>query len=364
MAVERLDVTVYTIPTPEPESDGTLTWESTTMVVAEPHAEGVTGFGYTYGTSACAALIHDKLEKVVVGSDPMDVPAVWERMVRAIRNDGRPGVVSMAISAVDTALWDLKAKLLDVALCRLLGAVRDEVPVYGSGGFVSLSDAQLRDQLLGWVRGQGIPRVKIKVGEQWGPNETRDLERTETARELVGDDIELYVDANGGYTRKQAIRMAREFEDLDVLWFEEPVSSDDLEGLHEIRGMTDIDVAAGEYGYDLAYFHRMLRAGAVDCLQADVSRCGGITEFLRVAGVAAGYGLEVSAHCAPTLSVAPCGAVPNFRHIEYFADHARIEGMLLDGVLDPKGGVLRPDPSRPGVGVELKRVDAERYRKE
>jgi L-alanine-DL-glutamate epimerase-like enolase superfamily enzyme len=364
MPIDRLDVSVYTIPTVQPESDGTLTWDVTTLVVVEPVADGRAGLGYTYGTAACAALIHDKLEKVVVGADPMDVPAVWEDMVRAIRNDGRPGVASMAIAAVDTALWDLKAKLLDLPLYRLLGMCRDEVPVYGSGGFVSLSDEQLREQLLKWVETLGIPRVKIKVGQDWGSNEARDLERTELAREVVGDDVELYVDANGGYGRKQALRMAREFEDLDVLWFEEPVTSDDLEGLHEIRGMTDIDIAAGEYGYDLAYFHRMLRAGAVDCLQVDVSRCAGVTEFLRVAGVAAGYNIEVSAHCAPSLSVAPCSVIPNFRHIEYFADHSRIEGMLFEGALDPKGGVLRPDGSRPGMGIELRRTDAERYRKE
>jgi len=364
MAIERLDVSVYTVPTPEPESDGTLTWDATTMVVAEPFADGVTGLGYTYGSSSCATQIRDKLQDAVIGSDPMDVPGAWQEMVRAIRNDGRPGIVSMAIAAVDTALWDLKAKLMDLSLPKLLGMCRDEVAVYGSGGFVSLSDEQLREQLLGWVEGQGIPRVKIKVGEDWGSNEARDLERTELARKLVGDDVELYVDANGGYTRKQAVRMASEYEDMDVLWFEEPVSSDDLEGLHEIRGMTDIDVAAGEYGYDLAYFHHMLGAGAVDCLQVDVSRCAGITEFLRVAGVAAGYNIEVSAHCAPSLSVAPCAAVPNFRHIEYFADHSRIEGMLFDGTLDPKGGALRPDLSRPGMGLELKRQDAERYRKE
>ena len=363
MPIERLEVGVYTVPLERPESDGTLTWDRTTMVVAEPTGEGATGLGYTYGSSACATLIHDKLEGVVVGSDPMDVPGVWAEMVKAIRNEGRPGIVSMAIAAVDTALWDLKAKLLDLPLCRLLGMCRDEVPVYGSGGFVSLSDHELKEQLLGWVQDQGIPRVKIKIGQDWGQDEGRDLERAELARATVGDDVELYVDANGGYTRKQAVRMASEFEDLDVLWFEEPVSSDDLEGLHQIRRMTDIDVAAGEYGYDLAYFHDMLRAGAVDCLQADVSRCAGITEFLRVAGVAAGYNIEVSAHCAPSLSVAPCAAIPNFRHIEYFADHSRMEGMLLDGTLDPKDGVLRPDLSRAGMGVELKRSDAERYRK-
>jgi len=147
-----------------------------------------------------------------------------------------------------------------------------------------------------------------------------------------------------------------------VVWFEEPVSSDDLEGLREIRDLVDIDVAAGEYGYDLPFFERMLRAGAVDCLQADVSRCAGITEWLRVANLAAAHGLEISGHTAQCLHAHPACAVPNLRHVEYFADHARVDRLLFDGVLDPAGGVLRPDPSRPGLGLELKRSDAEAYR--
>jgi L-alanine-DL-glutamate epimerase-like enolase superfamily enzyme len=141
------------------------------------------------------------------------------------------------------------------------------------------------------------------------------------------------------------------------------VSSDDLEGLREVRDLVDVDVAAGEYGYDLVYFERMLAAGAVDCLQVDVTRCGGITEFLRAAATAAAHGVEVSAHCAPAISVAPCTAVPNFRHLEFFADHERIEQMAFDGVLDPKGGVFRPDRSRPGTGLELKSGDIERFRR-
>jgi L-alanine-DL-glutamate epimerase-like enolase superfamily enzyme len=362
-AIDRLDVEVYEIPLDEPESDGTLTWDRTTVILARPRAVGTTGLGYTYGTGACATVIEELLRDAVVGRDTLDVGGAWTSMVRAIRNQGRPGVCSMAISAVDTALWDLKARLLEQPLVSLLGAVRDEVPVYGSGGFTSLDDDALREQLLGWAEGEGIPRVKIKVGESWGSNEERDLERTAVAREVLGDDIELYVDANGGYARKQAVRMAPEYEDLGVRWFEEPVSSDDLEGLREVRDTTDVDVAAGEYGYDLVYFERMVAAGAVDCLQVDVTRCGGITEFLRAAAVAAAHGLDVSAHCAPALSVAPCAAVPNFRHVEYFADHVRAEALLFDGVLDPKGGALRPDRSRAGNGLELKEKDAERFRK-
>ncbi len=172
------------------------------------------------------------------------------------------------------------------------------------------------------------------------------------------------MDANGGYTAKQAVRLGRAFADQGVTWFEEPVSSDDLDGLREVRDQTTTDVAAGEYGYDLAYFRRMVAAGAVDCLQADVSRCAGITEWLRVAAVAAAHNLELSAHCAQSLTAHVACAVPNLRHLEYFADHARVDRLLFDGVLDPAGGVLRPDLSRPGIGLDLKGADADRYRKE
>ena len=363
MRVERLDVATYEFPLEEPESDGTLTWDSTTMVVVEAVAGGHRGVGYTYGAAACAAVVVDTLRDLVAGTDAMDVTGTWAEMVRAIRNQGRPGVVSHAISAVDCALWDLKARALDVALVDLLGAVRDEVPLYGSGGFTSLSEPALERQLLGWVRDAGIPRVKIKIGEDWGRRPQRDLERVAFARSVLGGDVGLYVDANGAYDRKQAVRMARAFAWHGVTWFEEPVSSDDLEGLREIRYLVDVDVAAGEYGYDLAYFQRMLDAGAVDCLQADVTRCGGITELLRVAAVAAAHGVEVSAHCAPAVSAAVCAAIPNFRHLELFADHSKIEAVAFGGVLDPKGGAVRPDRSRPGSGLELKRQDVERFRR-
>jgi L-alanine-DL-glutamate epimerase-like enolase superfamily enzyme len=364
MKVDRLDVGVYTVPTEEPESDGTFTWTSTTVVVAEPHAAGETGLGFTYATGACATLIHDVLNDVVVGADPLDVPRIWADMVAAIRNLGRPGICSMAIAAVDSGLWDLKARLLGQPLCRLLGMVRDQVPVYGSGGFTSYTDEELVEQLTGWAQGDGIARVKMKVATAWGTRPRRDLERVARVRQALGDQVELYVDANGGYSRKQAVRLGRAFAGQGVTWFEEPVSSDDLDGLREVRDACLAEVAAGEYGYDLAYFRRMVQAGAVDCLQADVSRCAGVTEWLRVAAVAAAHNLELSGHCAQSLSVHPAAAVPNLRHLEYFADHARTDRLLFDGVLDPAGGVLAPDLSRPGMGLELKRSDAQRYRKE
>jgi L-alanine-DL-glutamate epimerase-like enolase superfamily enzyme len=360
--VEHLSVSAYRVPTDLPGGDATLTWDSTTLVLVEVAAAGETGIGWTYGSAATAPVVRDELSDLVVGTDAFGVPAANDRMSRAVRNTGRPGIAAGAVSAVDTALWDLKARLLALPLVRLLGAARKEVAVYGSGGLTTYDDAQLERQLRGWT-GQGIDRVKIKIAESWGRHEARDLHRTLLARRAVGDAAELYVDANGGYTRKQAVRVAAATADLGVIWLEEPVSSDDLAGLREVRDAVTADVAAGEYGYDLPYFARMAASGAVDCLQADVTRCGGVTGWLRAAAVAEGLGLHISGHCAPHLHAHVAAAVPNTRHLEWFHDHVRIENMLFHGTLDPQGGTVTPGaPGEPGHGLTLNRAAAERYR--
>jgi L-alanine-DL-glutamate epimerase-like enolase superfamily enzyme len=251
---------------------------------------------------------------------------------------------------------------LGLRLARLLGAVHERVPVYGSGGFTTYDASRLAAQLGHWVHELGIPRVKIKIGESWGGAAGRDLARVRQAREVIGPDAELYVDANGGYTRKQAVRFAHAAEEFAVRWFEEPVSSDDLDGLRLIRDAVEPDVAAGEYGYDLDYFRRMCASGAVDCLQVDVSRCGGITEWQRVVAVAAAHNLQVSAHCAPHLHLDVALATPNLRHLEWFHDHVRLESMFFDGACAARSGVLRPDLSLPGNGLRFRDADAQPYR--
>ena len=360
--IRGLTVSVYEIPTDRVEGDGTLTWSSTVMVVARAEAGDAVGLGWTYASRASAVVVEDTLAEVVRGIDALDVPAANQAMVRACRNLGQPGVAACAISAVDIALWDLKARLLDVSLSGLVGRASDEVPVYGSGGFTTYDDDTTRRQLQQWVD-EGIPRVKIKIGESWGSNEPRDLHRVGLAREAIGDQVELYVDANGAYTRKQAIRVGRAMDERwGVTWFEEPVSSDDLPGLREVRGQCPIDVAAGEYGWSPWYYAPMIDAGAVDCIQADLTRCGGITGWLAVANTAAAHQLPISGHCAPNLHAHVAGTAPNLRHVEYFHDHVRIEQMLLDGTLSPDGGALRPDGDAPGHGMTFKDADAEPYR--
>jgi L-alanine-DL-glutamate epimerase-like enolase superfamily enzyme len=359
IAVESLDVSAYTVPTDIPESDGTYEWDSTTIVLVELRAGGETGLGYTYGPAAIGKLIENELAEVVLGADALAVRRVWLELGARLRNAGRPGIGSCAVSALDVALWDLKARLLGVSLAELLGRASDRVPVYGSGGFTSYSPAQVAEQAGGWV-GQGIPRVKMKVGR----NPSEDPARVTAAREAVGGGVELYVDANGAYSRKEALLWAERFAaEWGVTWFEEPVSSADFAGLRLLRDRAPggLDVAAGEYGYVLADFRNLLEAGAVDCLQVDVTRCGGITGLLAVSGLAAAYGIDLSGHGAPAVSAHGFSAVERLRHLEWFHDHVRVEALLFDGTLEPEKGSLRPDLGSPGHGLQLRRADARRY---
>jgi L-alanine-DL-glutamate epimerase-like enolase superfamily enzyme len=358
LPVEKLEVSTFTIPTDFPESDGTLEWNKTTLVLVTVHAGRHFGLGYTYADTATASLIHEVLADTIKNADALSPSAAYLAMWRRIRNLGRPGICSMAISAVDCALWDLKARYLNLPLVTLLGQVREGAPVYGSGGFCSYSDRQLADQLSGWVE-QGIPSVKMKIGR----DAHADVHRVQVAREAIGEKAELYIDANGGYDRKLALLQAERFGRFDVRWFEEPVSSDDLDGLRLVRDRAPagMNIAAGEYGYDIFYFRRMLSAGAVDIQQADVTRCGGITAFLQIDALCAAHNVPLSGHTAPALHMHVACAAAKLRNLEYFHDHVRIESMFFEGVPRPVDGVLRPDLSRPGLGLELKRADAEKF---
>ena len=356
-SIEHVDVVAYTIPTDQPEADGTLQWDATTMIVVHVASGDCRGCGWTYAHAAAASVIRETLASVICGGDAFDIATQWHRMNRQIRNIGRPGIGLMAIAAVDTALWDLKAKLLDVSVLDLLGRVRNAVPIYGSGGFTSYTIDELTAQLAGWV-GQGIPRVKMKVGSRPDDDQTR----VRAARDAIGD-AALMVDANGAYRRKQALNFAAQFREQDVIWFEEPLPSDDLDGLRVLRdqGPPGMAITAGEYGWDAQYFRRMLASGAVDIVQADATRCGGFTGFMQVDALCLSFGIPLSAHCAPALHVHVGCAAESLVHLEYFHDHVRIEQMAFDGVRQPESGALTAD-ARPGMGYALRAREMERYR--
>jgi L-alanine-DL-glutamate epimerase-like enolase superfamily enzyme len=340
----------WRIPTDAPEADGAFAWDATTLVTVEADAGGKTGIGYTYSDACIVGLIRDTLSKAILKQDAWNVAALWLRMQQQVRNLGRSGLAATAISALDCALWDLKV--------QLLGAQRERVPIYGSGGFTTYTDAQMREQLARWVHIDGCRWVKIKIGT--APD--KDPARVQCARDAIGA-AGLFVDANGAFAMKPALDYAQRFVEQHVEWFEEPVSSDDLHGLHDMRQRVPggMEVAAGEYGYTLDYFRRMLEAQAVDVLQADASRCGGITGFMQVADLCDAFHLPLSAHCAPALHLHAASAAPRLRHQEWFHDHVRIETMLFDGAPHAKEGTIAPDLSRPGCGLEFKRQDAQPY---
>lgn len=356
--IDKVKVSVYTIPTDAPESDGTLAWDRTTLVIVEPRAAGIQGIGYSYADANAARLIVDTLASVVLGRNAFDIAATWSSMVGSVRNIGRPGIAATAISAVDNALWDLKARLLGLPLVHLLGSAREAIPAYGSGGFCSYGDARLAAQLGGWAE-DGFRFVKMKIGRELA----RDPGRIDVARNAIGDDLELFVDANGAFDRSRALGTAAAMADRRVTWFEEPVSSDDVDGLRFLRDRAPagMAIAAGEYGWDQFDFRRLLEAGAVDVLQADATRCLGITGFQMAAALCEAYAVPLSSHCAPALHVSLTCAVRPAVHLEWFHDHVRIEQLLFDGAPVVRAGLVSPDTGRPGVGLELRTRDAAPY---
>lgn len=359
ISIQQVNTSAYKIPTDAPEADGTAEWDSTTLILVNIKAGGKTGIGYSYANEATAFLIDKTLKQLVIGKNAFDIPGINFFLTQQIRNSGTCGITMMAISAIDNALWDLKAKLLNMPLCLLLGKVKDNMLIYGSGGFTSYNKQQLQNQFGDWAT-QGIRYMKMKIGT----HPEKDVERVKNAREAIGPDTNLMVDANGAYTAKQALEKCQQFTGYGVMWFEEPVSSDNLEGLRFIRehAPAQINIAAGEYGYNLPYFEAMLSNAAVDVLQADATRCGGITGFLKAGYLAEAHQLPFSSHCAPALHLQAAISLPSFYISEYFHDHARIENMLFDGISPPKKGVLKPDLNKPGFGFEFKFQDAEKYK--
>jgi len=356
--IQHLKATAYKVATDFPEADGTAQWDSTTMVVVELGTEKMTGIGYSYAHDVCCPVIRENLFPLIKGASPYQIPALWNEMNRAVRNFGRAGIAASAIAAVDIALWDLKAKALNQSLVSLLGAVKKNIPVYGSGGFTSYPDKRLGDQFEKWVS-EGITMVKMKVGAK--PSD--DEHRVKTARQAIGRKAKLFVDANGAFAPKQALRYAEIFSQQNVAWFEEPVSSDDLRGLNYVRhrGPASMDIAAGEYNYDLLAAKKMLESESVDVLQADATRCG-ITGFLQTAFLCEAFQTPLSAHTAPAVHAHLCCATNRAKHVEYFHDHVRIEHLFFDGpTTTHKDGYLEPDPTLPGLGLEFKRANARKF---
>lgn len=340
------DATVFT---PKPGAKG-----QTFLFINIKTDEGIEGFAPTNpeAYSAVRSVI-EGLKGSLIGEDPMNIERIWFRMFWLVRGFGRKGVALSAISAIDTALWDLKAKALNLPLYKLLGSFTDAVPVYGSGGWTNLSEKELVKEQVGWVE-RGFKGIKIKVGKDFGSAEKEDVRRLAAVRKAVGDDIAIYIDANNGYYAKQAIALAPRFEEYNVGFFEEPVIADDIEGLAAVSRETKIPVATGEHEYTKYGFKELLVRGAADILQPDVGRVGGVSEWMKVAHMAHGFNLPVANHSLHLISLHLACATPNFFIFEYLGMMEEADKFFYTEIPMPKDGMLSPFPDKPGLGLELK----------
>jgi L-alanine-DL-glutamate epimerase-like enolase superfamily enzyme len=319
---------------------------------------GEEGFGV--GTPIARDVIERVLKPLLVGQDPLCIEKLWDDMFWRVRGYGRKGVAFCAISAVDIALWDLKAKLFGVPLYRLLGPYTDRVPIYGSGGWTSYSEAELVREQTGYVE-RGIPRVKMKVAKDFGRSEREDIKRLAAVRKAVGDNVEIYVDANNGYYAKQAIGMARHLAEYDVKWFEEPVLADDISGLAAIARAIDIPVATGEHEYTRYGFKSLIAEGGADIVQPDVGRVGGVTEWMKVAHLASAFNLPIAPHAVQLVHLHLACCIPNLKVVEYLGTAEEGDRIWYTEFPEQRDGYWSPYPDRPGLGLELSPEAVRRY---
>ena len=322
--------------------------------------EGTEGLGIGQGSPGVRQVVEDGLKDVLIGRDPLDLERLWSDMFWRVRGYGRKGIAFCAMSAVDIGLWDLKAKALGLPLYKLLGPYAESVPIYGSGGWTDMTVDELIEQARGFIE-QGTDRVKIKVGKDFGKAEREDIERVAAVREAVGDDVALYIDANGAYYPKQAVYMAREFEQHQVGWFEEPVLADDIAGLAEVRRAINIPVATGEQEYTKYGFKALLSGGGADIVQPDVGRVGGVTEWMKVAHMADAFGLQVAPHAMQQVHLHLACATPNLKLVERLDVETEGDAIWYTEVPQPKDGMWSPFRDKPGLGLELDPYAVERW---
>jgi L-alanine-DL-glutamate epimerase-like enolase superfamily enzyme len=359
--ITDLTTSLLQIPSAQPLGDATATWNLLGGCFAHIRTNaGLEGLGWSGASSAIREVIEHNLKPIIVGSDPLEIERLWDRMFSSVRSIGRKGAALCAISAVDIALWDLKAKMLGLPLYKLLGPYTDSVPVYGSGGWTTLSDAELVNEMAGYVQ-RGFTHVKMKVGRNFGSCEADDIRRLALVRKALGADVGIYVDANGGYRAKQAISIAKRFEEYGVSLFEEPVIADDIEGLSVIAKSTTIPIAAGENEYTKYGFKDLIARGGVDVVQPDVGRVGGVTEWLKVAHLAEAFNLPVAPHAMQLVHLHLACATPNLMKVEVIGVQEDYSRELFQEIPPHNGGMWAPFPDKPGLGVELRQDAVARF---
>lgn len=319
-----------------------------TVLVRLTTADGIEGTGYAYtigtGGSSVLALLRDHLLPVLAGTDARNVEGLWQGLFGLTRATTTGAITSLALAAIDTALWDLRCKRAGEPLWRLAGGHRREIPVYDTeGGWLHLSTEDLVTSAL-VARDAQFSGVKIKVGK---PHVTEDAERLRAVREAVGPTLHIMTDANQSQSLSSAAQLAAALEPYDPYWLEEPLPADDISGHARLARSTRIPVAVGESMYSPMQFRNYLEAGAASVVQVDVARVGGITPWLKVAHLAETFNVQVCPHFLMELHVSLAAAVSNGAYVEYIPQLRAVTHTELT-VRD--GMAVAPD--EPGIGID------------
>jgi len=307
--------------------------------------EGITGISPTGGM---AAIIENMLKPQVIGEDPLNTERIWDKMYWATLMSGRRGAAVIAMSAVDIAVWDLKGKILNQPVHKILGGHRDAVPSYGSSLPLNFPAEELVKEMTDYVA-DGFKMVKMRIGKR-DPNE--DLERVKLVREAIGPKVDLALDVNNGWSLNTAIRMAKKLEEYDIYWLEEPILADEIDNLAKLAKETSIPIAVGENHYTKWEFKELMERGAVEIVQADIGKCGGVTEFIKIAAMADAYGLPACPHHTEFVDAALVAAIPNGLFHEYLQEFFDPKAQVFVDHIKPRNGEVAP-LNKPGFGIEI-----------
>ena len=357
LPIQSLEARLLRIPFSKPISSSLGTYDGLDCVLAYLHTEnGPTGLGFTmflggYSGKAILPFIENELAPLVAGQDALAPGALWSRMWAPNKAKMRGGIALFALSAVDIACWDIMGKAAGLPLNRLLGGDRQRVPVYGSGGWHSLSDAELVAECQAFA-GMGLSAYKLKIGTSC------DRERIALLRREMGDDFTLLADANQKYNVREAVEVSRLLAEFGVAWFEEPVLADSIDDLAEVARKSEVPIAAGENAYYRWGFREICERRAAAILQPDIGRCGGVTEFVKIGHLADAYNLSLASHLLHEISISLVGAFPSGDMAEYM--ELLPEGTLTREFAVAQGCIDVPDV--PGHGVEFTQRAIERYR--
>jgi L-alanine-DL-glutamate epimerase-like enolase superfamily enzyme len=347
--IQSVELMLVNLPPKVKRTDAVQSFElQETPMVRVRDADGMEGVGYSYtigtGGSSVMKLLEDHLAPMLIGRDAEAIEMIWRDLFYRVHATTVGALTSIALAAIDTALWDLKSRRAGLPLHKAAGGAKDSIAAYYTeGGWLHIDESELVEEALK-AKQRGFGGTKIKVGR---PHVAEDVRRLSAVRNAVGADWDVMTDANQGFTLDEAIRRVRHFSELDIAWFEEPIHADDVLAHKRLAESTSVPIAVGESMYSISQFKDYLQAGACSIVQVDVGRIGGITPWLKVAHMAEAFNVPICPHFLMEIHLPLCCAVPNSRWLEFIPQLDLVTHMGMT-FKDGKG----IPSSEPGLGID------------